>query len=194
WGRKIEKFRLENADARQMATVLQNMFQLEQQGNRLYLVPRARLAEEGAEQDPFETTRLEPVPDERQQLAITIDVRTNTLLVSATEEYLERVRGIVEFLDRIDATERDQFVYEFRNAKALEVERVLQSYFQAEAETISRRLGGQQGALGSMQTLLEREVTVVGDQDSNKLLVQASPRYIETVRKLVEELDSAPPQ
>src|SRR5690606_9596982 len=125
--------------------VLQNMFQLEQQGNRLYLVPRARTAEEGDQQDPFEATRLEPVPDDRQQLAITIDVRTNTLLVSATEEYLERVRGIVEFLDNIDATEREQFVYEFRNAKALEVESVLQNYFQAEAETISRRLGGQQG-------------------------------------------------
>src|SRR5690606_33406151 len=105
WGRKIEKFRLNNADARQMATVLQNMFQLEQSGNRLYLVPRRRTEEELAEAgaDPFETTRLEPVPDERQQLAITIDVRTNTLLVSATEEYLERVRSIVEFLDSIDA-------------------------------------------------------------------------------------------
>ncbi|MFG0283745.1 MAG: secretin N-terminal domain-containing protein, partial [Phycisphaerales bacterium JB039] len=193
WGRKIEKFRLTNADARQMAAVLQDMFQLEQQGNRLYLVPRPRKLEEGeTEEDPFATTQLEPVPDERQQLAITIDVRTNTLLVSATEEYLQRVRGIVEFLDQIDATEREQFVYEFRNAKALEVERVLQSFFQAEAETIRQRFGGE--ALGSLQSLLEREVTVVGDEDSNKLLVQASPRYVETVKRLVEELDSSPPQ
>jgi type II secretory pathway component GspD/PulD (secretin) len=41
---------------------------------------------------------------------------------------------------------------------------------------------------------LEQEVTVVGDEKSNKLLITVSPRYADRVMELVQEIDSAPPQ
>jgi general secretion pathway protein D len=41
---------------------------------------------------------------------------------------------------------------------------------------------------------LEQEVTVVGDEKSNKLVISTSPRYMDTVLSIVNELDTPPPQ
>ena len=187
--RKIEMFRLTNADARAMSELLRDLFNLSQQGDRLVLIPNA--APEDAGLDPIDTT-LTPVPDVRQELAITIDARTNTLLVSGTPEYLDLVREVVVDLDNIEANERESFVYNLRNAKADEVELTLQGYFEGEAERIRALLGPDQA--GSALRQLEQEVTVVGDVASNKLIVSASPRYVETVQSIIEELDATPPQ
>ncbi len=195
--RKIEKFRLVNADARAMADVLRNLFSLRQSGNNsLFLVPTAGIDPSSAPDDQladqFSSQSLTPVPDDRQQLAITIDARTNTLIVSATEEYLELVRDVVEELDSIIATEREQIVFDLQYAQAETVQATLQRYFESEAARIRDILSPGQG--GSLTRQLEQEVTVVGDPKSQKVLISASPRYIETVKSIVSELDAAPPQ
>lgn len=186
--RGIESFRLVNADVRQMADLLRDIFTLRQQGNRYVLVPSPSPTEPGAE--PAST--LTPVPDERQELSIAIDARTNTLIVSGTEEYLTRVREVVRDLDAIEATERTQQVYAVRNTKALDVATTLQSYFKGESDLQRQLLGPDQS--GSVMRQLEQEVTVVGDEKSNKLVISTSPRYMDMVLKMVKELDSAPPQ
>ncbi|HYE03145.1 MAG TPA: secretin N-terminal domain-containing protein, partial [Phycisphaerales bacterium] len=187
--RSIEIFRLKNADARAMADVLRDLFNLRQQGNTLVLVPGTGQPEEPGEPGELGVTgaagppapgggsvnNLYAIPDERQQLAITIDARTNSLLVSATPEYLEEVSKVVRQLDAVEANEREQLVYELRNAKAAEVAGTLREYFQSEAETLRATLGPDRA--GSLLRLLEREVTVQGDAKSNRLLVGVSPRY-----------------
>ncbi|MCB9844403.1 MAG: hypothetical protein H6811_00235 [Phycisphaeraceae bacterium] len=196
--RNIEMYRLNNADAFAMAEVLRDLFNLRQQGNTFVLIPTptpGQLSPEGDENDLsslFGGASVTPVPDERQELSITIDPRTNTLLVSGTAEYLGLVRKVVTELDTIEATERERYVYHLKNARAKEVEETLRSYFQEEAERIRDTLRPEQ--IGSLARLLEQEVTLVGDEKSNKLVVSASPRYIETVREVIEELDAAPPQ
>ncbi len=190
--RQIASFRLGNADAQQMALLLRDLFALEQQGDRLVLVPRGgeALDREGA--DTIGERTLTPVPDERQALAITVDRRTNTLLVSGTREYLEEVRQVVTELDSVEANERERLVYHLRNADATEIEEVLTNYFSGEADLLRSTLGPQLS--GSLARQLEQEVTVVGDAKSNKLLISASPRYIDAVQSIVSELDAAPPQ
>lgn len=188
--REIDRYRLENADAQQMALLLRDLFNLQQQGDRLVLVPRQ--APEPEEGMPAESGTFTPVPDLRQSLAITIDRRTNTLLVSGTREYLAQVKQVVEELDKIEANEREQLVYALKNAQASEIQRVLVDYFRGEAELRRSVLGP--GLTGSLARQLEQEVTVVGDAKSNKVLVSASPRYIDTVRRIIEELDATPPQ
>lgn len=191
--REVAEFQLKNADAAAMARLLRDLFNLQEQGGRLVLVPTRQ--EEPIPEDPTGTIpgmRLTPIPDERQQLAITIDARTNTLLVSGTAEYIKDVRRIVEHLDAIEATEREGFIYRLRNAQAEEVERTLQTYFQREADRVRQTLRPE--LMGSFTSQLEREVTVVGDTKSNTVLVSASPRNIELVRQMVKELDAAPPQ
>lgn len=193
--RKIEKFRLINADARAMADVLRNLFSLRQSstGGNLYLVPTAQGDGAFDPNNPDAGSQsLTPVPDDRQQPAITIDARTNTLIVSGTEESIELVREVVEELDSIVATEREQIVFDLQYARADSVEQTLQNYFQSEADRIRDILAPGQG--GSFSRQLDQEVTVVGDPLSQKVLISASPRYIETVRQIVTELDAPPPQ
>src|SRR5690606_17535119 len=124
---RIAKFVLQNADARQMAEVLRDLFNLSQEGDRFVLVPAGQrpAPEEGeppADLFGFSGTPLTAVPDERQELSITIDPRTNTLLVSGTEEYLSLVSEIVTELDAIEATERTRRVVRLQNADAKELE------------------------------------------------------------------------
>ncbi len=206
--RKIEKFQLQNADARQMAELLKDTFRLQQQGNAFILIPPRNVdpnaANAGKTPNPdgsspevpldpgFEGTTVTPVPDERQQLSIAIDSRTNTLIVSGTEEYLDLVRKLVSDLDKVEANERIQSVYHLRNAKAKDIESTLQSYFQADNQKVRASLGPNN--IGSVTRMLEQEVTVVGDEKSNRLVISTSPRYIERVMQIVEELDSSPPQ
>src|SRR5690606_20286308 len=137
-------------------------------------------------------TSLYPVNDVRQQLAITIDPRTNSLLVSATAEYLEEVRKVVLDLDAVEANEREQLIYTLRNTKAVEVAATMRDYFKSEADTVRQTLGADRA--GSLLRLLEREVTVQGDEKSNRLIVGVSPRYRESIDKIVKELDATPPQ
>ncbi|MDQ7013751.1 MAG: secretin N-terminal domain-containing protein [Planctomycetota bacterium] len=192
--REIEAFRLVNADARAMAEVLRDLFNLRVQGDTLVLIPTGQ--RQGADEDPdgLNSTSVTAVPNERQELSITIDARTNTLLVSGTEEYLDLVRKVVLDLDVIEANEREQLVFHLTNAKAKDLEVTLQGYFDTEATTIQAALGGADGVAGSVSRQLEQEVTVVGDEKSNKLLISASPRYINAVEQIVMELDAAPPQ
>lgn len=197
--RKVEWFRLKNADARAMAQVLQDLFSLRQDGDRLILVPTQSAADQDPSLNGLGTgssmsgfTTLTPIPDSRKELSITIDARTNTLLVTGTAEYLEMVKGVVEELDSIEATERLQLVYKLRYAKAEDVEQTLARYFQEESTKVRSTLGPTQS--GSLSRQLEQEVTVVGDTKSNKLVVSTSPRYVEIVKSIIEELDAAPPQ
>lgn len=196
--RRVAQFQLKNADARQMADVLRDMFNLRQQGDQFVLLPTRRAPDDqNPDQDKDKTggvrdITLTPVPDERQQLAITVDPRTNTLLVSGTQEYIDDVTKVVTELDAIVATERERFIYRLKNADAQTVQDTLVKYFQSEADRLRQTLGPDMG--GSAAGLLEREVTVVGDTKSNTVLVSASPRQIEFVRDMIQELDAAPPQ
>ena len=194
--RKIEAFRLKNADARAMSEVLRDLFNLRMQGDTLVLIPTGgtQQSQEDEQKPGLESAAVTAVPDQRRELSITIDARTNTLLVSGTEEYLDLVRKVVEELDDIQANEREQLVFHLTNAKAKELETTLQSYFETEAQRVQQTLGGTAGVGGSLSRQLEQEVTVVGDEKSNKLLISASPRYIAAVERIVSELDAPPPQ
>jgi type II secretion system protein D len=197
--RKIEYFKLMNADARQMAEVLRDTFNLRQQGNALVLVPVGQPGEpqptDPAAPPPpaaLGDTTVTAVPDERQALSIAVDARTNTLIVSGTADYLDLVRKLVMELDNIEANERERRVYSLRNAKAKEIETTLKSYFSNESSVERSTLGPQLS--GSLMRRLEEEVTVVGDANSNKLVISTSPRYMNTVLSIIDELDASPPQ
>ncbi len=192
--RRIEKYALLNADARDMAELLRDVFNLRQQGSLYVLLPSEALEPETGVEGPTPPAeqRFTPVPDERQQLSIAIDARTNTLIVSGTEEYLAEVGRLVHELDNIQAAERERLVYPLKNAKAKEVETTLAASFKQEADLQRSILG--EDVSGAVVRQLEQEVTVVGDEKSNKLIVTVSPRYTEKVLELIQELDAAPPQ
>jgi general secretion pathway protein D len=95
-------------------------------------------------------------------------------------------------------------VYRLKNAQAKEVETALRSFVEQErqrvtlvqGETLGAGAGSASGqAVGSalmgetVQQLLEKEVAVVADTNSNTLLLSASPRYFPRFKQIIEELD-----
>ncbi len=199
----IRIFTLTNADATAMADILSELFSLQQQGSLYVLKPRESLggaapAAPGVAPEPggfdggFIGSELTAVPDERQQLSITVDTRTNSLLVSGSPTYLDLVEDVVDKLDAEEANERVVEVYPLRNAVANEVAQVITDFVQAEQQKLIETLGADQ--IGSAARLLEREVTIVGDDKSNTVLISASPRYMDRVMNMVMKLDVDPPQ
>ncbi|MHC5028453.1 MAG: secretin N-terminal domain-containing protein, partial [Planctomycetota bacterium] len=173
----IRIFKLVNADALDMRQILTELFSLERQGNLYVLKPREGAVDSeppvGAiariDENMSLGSELTAVPDERQQLSITVDQRTNSLLVSGTPTYLDLVANVVEELDAQDANERNIFVYPLRNADAGEVATAIRTFVDAEQDTLIRTLGDNQ--IGSAAELLEREVTIVDDSKTNSVLV-----------------------
>ncbi len=193
----IRIFKLANADADGMARILKELFNLRQSGSLYVLKPREDgdpgLPEGLAGGDAGTLgSDLTLVPDDRQQLSITVDDRTNSLLVSGTPTYLELVEKVVLELDGQEANERETFAYKLKNATATEVARVVNEFVSEDQRKILATLSAEE--LPSASKLLEREVTVVGDLKSNTVLVNASPKYLEKVREIIEELDVDPPQ
>ena len=203
--KKIEVFKLVNADATATAELLTELFQLRQQGNLYVLKPREEIIEAPvldtggvtidapiAETGGMFGTDLTLVPDERQALSITVDSRTNSLIVSGTPTYLELVSKVVKDLDQQETNIRDTYVYKLRNAQASEVARVVSEFVAEDQRKFVETLDNDQ--LPSAARLLEREVTIVGDEKSNTVLVNASPQYMQEVQTIIEELDVDPPQ
>ena len=198
----IRIFKLVNADADGMARMLKELFNLRQSGNLYVLKPRepgdvdataaAAAPVAGADSPGTLGADLTLVPDDRQQLSITVDDRTNSLLVSGTPSYLELVEKVVNELDAQEANERETYVYKLKNATATEVARVVNEFVSEDQRKLLETLSTDE--LPSASKLLEAQVTVVGDQKSNTVLVNASPKYLDRVRSIIDELDIDPPQ
>ena len=195
---QLRVFNLVNADADATAEILEGLFRTPE---REVLVP---VNQPGVELPPdafegmdaplpgYGATELTTVPDERKQLSITVDSRTNSIIVAGTPRYLDLVEQVVEELDGDTGNERQQIVYPLKNAVAEDVARVVSEFVDSDQAKLIATLPPDQR--GSASRLLEREVTIVGDQKSNTLLVSASPRYANRVREMIEQLDVDPPQ
>ena len=83
---------------------------------------------------------------EQYALTVTIDLRTNTVLVGGTEHYVSLASEIIETLDSHPAQERKAKVYRLRNSRAADMETALRTFLQQDLNrTIS--ILGQSGAV-----------------------------------------------
>ena len=192
---EIRVFTLVNADCQRMGAVLTELFRLQQTAaadmrSVNYTLTTTAPSGEGA------SATLGTV--EQYALSITVDVRTNSLLVGGTKQYVDLCSKIIEELDSCPAQERMTKVYRLRNARAGDIESALTSFLDRERAQLTSTLGPD--GMGATQRLLEREVAVVsvasdGDAaNANTLLISASPRYFETLCEIISELDQPPPQ
>ena len=185
---EIQVFQLVNADAERMGEVLTELFKLDQTGAA------------GESMVKYEFTGASAIVGSAEQkaLSITVDVRTNSLIVGGTKRYVELVASVIKQLDSCAQPDRMTEVYRLRNARARDIETALTTFLDQEYQSLSDRLGAE--GLGAAQRLLEREVSVVAvategeEENANTLLISASPRYFDTVMALIEELDKPPPQ
>jgi len=205
---KIRVFRLQNADARQMADVLTTLFRLKQQpgvpaNTRAIQYTLVRDVEPGsvASGEPYTATIGSA---EQYALTVTIDLRTNSLLLGGTDHYVGLASHIIEELDSSPMLERKTEVYRLKNSQAHDVETALKNFLLQERQRVTQVQGETLGlgtgpastqAVGSalagetVQQLIEREVAVVAETNSNTLLLSASPRYFDRFKQLIDELD-----
>lgn len=187
---KIKVFALKNSSARGMADILTQMFRMTatattaSQRTIQYTLVRA-----GGTNDAASATLGSA---EQAALTVTVDPRTNSLLVGGTDHYVKMVEQIIESLDTSTANDRRTEVVRLKNTQASDVAGAVRTFLDQERQRVTQVLGAD--AVGAAQQMLEREVAVVGETNSNTLLLSASPRYFTQVEQLIVELDKSRPQ
>jgi len=196
---QIKVFHLKNADARQMAQVLTSLFRLQRVGaagagqqSVQYVMPATTDATGPEGEAPAEAIGAVVGSAQEDALSVTVDFRTNSLLVGGTEHYVALATQIIATLDSTPAQERTAKVYRLKNARSQAVEASLRTFLQQDLQRIMSILGP--SGVGTAQNILDREVSIVSETNSNSLLISASPRYFKEVQGLVEELDQPQPQ
>lgn len=187
---EIRVFTLRNADATRMAAVLEQLFRMEQDRN----VERAvqyELQQKTSNSDPQhrgqEVARTTTGQADQAALNITVDMRTNSLIIGGTKQQIEMAAAVIRDLDASPAQDRVTKVYRPKNSQAVDIETALRSFLDQERERLTQVLG--QDRMGAAQQLLESEVSVVAEENTNTLLISASPRYFVTLAKIIDELD-----
>jgi type II secretion system protein D len=115
-------------------------------------------------------------------LSITALVKPNAILCVGRRENIETARNLITQLDEPVAPDTQIKVFRLLHMPALNAEQYVRSFY----GTI-----GSQQAQDSQQDprALSPRLVVIGDYRSNSLIVQASPRDMDEVAKLLQELD-----
>jgi type II secretory pathway component GspD/PulD (secretin) len=165
---ELKVFTLENGDAATLVTTLRTLF--------------------GVSEDAEEQQVGGVGAGGLVRMQFSVDARTNSIIAAGTRQDLAVVEAVLLRLDEGDVRERTNIVYRLNNASAQAVSETLNAWLQtqrtAEAEA--------EVALSPFEQI-EREVIIVPEIASNSLVVSATPRYFETVRKIIAELDERPP-
>ncbi len=125
------------------------------------------------------------------QLSITPEIRTNSIIVSGSVPDLEVIEALLYRLDIEGVENRKTEVIWLRNATAADVANAITSYVQQQRQV--NQLLVQTNQFISVFDQVDREVFVVADANTNSVIVSATPRYYETVLKVIERLDRRPP-
>lgn len=170
---EIKVFALKNADAEQSVELLGTLFENQNQEDQLGIVIAG--AEDAA-------SSLVPV-------VFSADLRTNTVLAVGSPETLSVVEAILLRLDTTESRERTTNVMKLRNVEADIVAAALDDFLEQQSELQD----ASDGLLSNIERL-RKEVIVAADNNSNSLIVSASPEYYSQISQIVQELDATPPE
>ncbi len=122
------------------------------------------------------------------ELRLAVDTRTNSIIVAGSPNDVFAIELIVRRLEDTAVQARRNMIYHVRNSTAADLANALTSFLTSSLQVYSRGL-----QLPPYQDIL-REVVVVPEPITNKLLISATPQYYDEVMRLIAELDSEPPQ
>ena len=174
----IKVFTLFNADANQMVTQLNALFNNQQQGGNPL---RQQLGIALANADDASSSLV--------PMKFSVDTRTNSVIATGSSDALGVVEAILFRLDESNLRARVNEVVRLNNAPATQIATAITQFFQQQ-----RDLSQADPNLVSTVEQVEREVIVIPDIVSNNLLVSSTPRYMPSILKMIAKLDSEPKQ
>lgn len=126
------------------------------------------------------------VGNREETLRIVSDERLNALIVVASSGMMERVRDLVAKLDTPTPYEANNMnVYKLLNADAEKVEEALNAILGTTPRQASDKGGGQAGEIQPF----EKKVVVTRYEQTNALLVLASPQDYKLIKEIIAQLD-----
>lgn len=174
----VKVFTIQNGDAAQLVTELQNLFGDDAGTNGTSI---------GAGNLPASTAgESSLVP-----LRFSADLRTNSIVASGGAEDLDVVESILLRLDSEGFAERITEVIWLRHQLAQQVADAIQNFVQQRTQGVNSIQQFQQG-LGPFD-LPDRDLIVVPEVDSNSLLLSVSPRLYPDIRRIIDKLDRRRP-
>ncbi len=181
---EIKHFTLQNADASSIVTMLNTLFNNQQQGQG----QRA-----GGQQNQQLGIQLQGAEDASSQLIplkFSTDVRTNSIIAVGGAEALSVVEAIIVRLDASDARQRTMTVFRLKNSPAAEVAAALTLFLQGQQSLVGQ---GNQDLVSDVEQL-ERQIVVVAEANSNSLLISATPRYLKDITEMINRVDATKPE
>jgi len=139
------------------------------------------------------------------EINVVADSRTNSVVVTTTSQQVESVGNLIKQLDTdVSEYEETTVVFPLENADASDMTQVLNSLFQTTA--FERRRGtttsisSRGGVMGTAAETIESargltgNVKIVAVETTNSLIITTYKRNLETLEKIIKELDVILPQ
>ena len=181
---EIRLFHLVNSDAEAMVDQLKEIFRIEGGGDEGEATTQLMF---GSEFDGLDFARV------GQELRLSADPRTNTLIAAGAEVDLRMVEKLVYTLDAQEAEERVTEVYHAKFRDAQEIANAMESFYTQELSVL-----GEGDDDESRMLRMDRQVTVeaVGDEESgsSSLIIGTSKHEYRRTMEMVEQLDRPEPQ
>ncbi|MDO4586829.1 MAG: secretin N-terminal domain-containing protein [Planctomycetia bacterium] len=165
---QIKIIQIKNGDASQIAETIQNTFSVSNSPTTMPTLPNA------SDETSFVPVRL------------AIDTRTNTLIVASSPKDFKMIFALILALDQPDSKERRDVVVPLRNVQAFAVAQAIDDYL-----TRKQQLEVASGALSAYQ-MIEANVIVIPEENTNTLLISATPENLEKILDMVEVFDKDP--
>lgn len=121
-------------------------------------------------------------------LRLTVDERTNSLIVAGSRNDLDVIESIIARVEDADIQERRHEAVRLRNSQAVDVANAVSNFLKQSTDLY--KTDNQGGPFLDLQ----RQVFVVAEPISNSLLISATPKVFNDVIRLVAQLDTTPPQ
>ena len=215
----VRVFPLKFADAKDLASAVKDLFQSPTQQNNNN--PAARFLARFGRGGPFaggdggggggqDGTGISEARTAASRVVSVADERSNSLVVSAPEEYMPTIEHLVAELDVNAADITELRVFHLKNADPTEMADTFAQLFPDETKTSNTGnqnqpgfrfgggFGGPNNANRSTQTVTsEREkkkgrVLAVADQRTSSIIVSAASDLMPQIEAMVQQLDSSP--
>ncbi len=124
-------------------------------------------------------------------LRVSVDTRSNSIIVSGSKSDLEVVEVLLWRLDEEGVKTRKTEVVWLRNSNAQDVADAITQFLTTQRTNIQQQLLA--GAAITTLEQVDQEVIVVAEPTTNSLIISATPQYYEQMMQVIERLDRRPP-